>query len=180
MKCILIWQICKNMMVPRCLAAASGRGSDSDGWHWVQPWRLAGCEGNSALAPSVAEAMEAGFLPALDEDQANMLPQRSCALGPQVTNPGYPGLSQFIWWYPWLTPDIKSYPVFRWTVEVRRGVTRPAAAARQPGAEMNETFAMSTSEGISRDNSVKNYHPDLSRVIQVWPSYPKLSRDMQV
>ena len=105
------------------------------------------------------------------------VPTRS---GPQVTNPGYPGLSQFIWWYPWLTPDIKSYPVFRWTVEVRRGVTRPAAAARQPGAEMNETFAMSTSEGISRDNSVKNYHPDLSRVIQVWPSYPKLSRDMQV
>ena len=50
---------------------------------------------------SVAEAMEAGFLPALDEDQANMLPQRSCALGPQVTNPGYPGLSQFIWWYRW-------------------------------------------------------------------------------
>ena len=51
----------------------------------------------SAVAPSVAETMEAGFLPALDEDQANMLPQRSCALGPQVTNPGYPGLSQFIW-----------------------------------------------------------------------------------
>ena len=45
--------------------------------------------------------------------------------GPQVTNQGYPGLSQFIWWYPWLIPDIKSYPVFRWAVEVRRGVTRP-------------------------------------------------------
>ena len=46
------------------------------------------------------------------------------------------------------TPDIKNYPVFRWTVEVRRGVTRPAAAVRQPGAEMNETYGMSTSEGI--------------------------------
>ena len=48
------------------------------------------------------------------------------------------------------SPDIKSYPVFRWTVEVRRGatVTRPAAAARQPGAVMNETDGMSTSEGI--------------------------------
>ena len=69
----------------------------------------------------------------------------------QVTN-------QFIWWYPWLTSDIKSYPVFRWTVEVpsRRGVTslRPTAA-RQPGAEMNETYGMSTvtSEGITQDNS---------------------------
>ena len=37
------------------------------------------------------------------------VPTRS---GPQVTKPGYPGLSQFIWWYPWLTPDIKNYPVF--------------------------------------------------------------------
>ena len=64
------------------------------------------------------------------------------------------------------SPDIKSYPVFRWTVEVRRGVTRPAAAARQPSAEMNETDGMSTSEGISQDNSVSNYYPDLSRVIE--------------
>ena len=82
------------------------------------------------------------------------LPCLSCACsvltrsGPQVIIPGYPGLSQFIWQYPWSTPDIKSYPVFRWTVELRRGVTRPAAAARQPGAEMNETYGMSTSEGI--------------------------------
>ena len=30
------------------------------------------CGSYSALAPSVAEAMEAGFLPALDEDQADM------------------------------------------------------------------------------------------------------------
>ena len=105
------------------------------------------------------------------------VPTRS---GPQVTNQGYPGLSQFIWWYPWLTPDIKSYPVFRWTVEVRRGVTRPAAAARQPGAEMNETDGMSTSERISQDTSVLDYYPDLSRVIKVWPSYPNPSWDMQV
>ena len=36
---------------------------------------------SSAVAPSVAEAMEAGFLPPLDEDQAYMLlvPRRSCA-----------------------------------------------------------------------------------------------------
>ena len=61
-------------------------------------------------------------------------------------------LSQFIWWYdPWLTPDIKSYPVFRCTVEIQRGVTRPAAAARQPGTEMNETYGMSASEVISQD-----------------------------
>ena len=57
---------------------------------------------------------------------------------------------------------------------------RPAAAARQPSAEMNETYFMSTSEGISQDNSVSNYCPDLSRVMQVWLSYPNLSRDMQV
>ena len=38
------------------------------------------------------------------------------------------------------------------TGQIRRGVTRPAAAARQPGAEMNETYGMSTSEGKSQDN----------------------------
>ena len=99
-----------------------------------------------------------------------------------ITIPGYPGLSQFIWQYPSLTPDFKSCPVFRWTVELRRGVTRPAAAARQPGAEMNETYGISTCEGISQDNSVSNFYPDLSRVMQVWLLYPNLnlSRDMQV
>ena len=71
--------------------------------------------------------------------------------GPQDTNLGYPGLSQFIWWYRWLNPDIKCYPVFRW---IQRGVTRPAAAARQPGEEMNETYGMSASEVISQDNPV--------------------------
>ena len=71
-------------------------------------------------------------------------------------------------------------------MELQRGVTRPAAAARQPGAEMNETYGtgMITSEGISQnsDNSVLNFYPDLSRVImmQVWLLYPNLSRDMQV
>ena len=34
--------------------------------------------------------------------------------------------------------------------------------------------------GIFQDNSVSNYCPDLSQVLQVWPSYPILSRDMQV
>ena len=33
----------------------------------------------------------------------------------------------------------------------RRGVKRPAAAARQRGAEMNETYGPSTSGGISQD-----------------------------
>ena len=57
------------------------------------------------MAPSVAEAMEAGFLPALDKDQADMFTTLELRLyqhahrrsGPQATNPGYPGLSQFIW-----------------------------------------------------------------------------------
>ena len=45
------------------------------------------------------------------------------------------------------------------TGQVRRGVTRPAAAARQPGAEMNEVYGMSASEVISQDNLVSNYYP---------------------
>ena len=99
--------------------------------------------------------------------------------GPQVTNQGYPGLSQFIWWYPWLTPDIKSYPVFRWTVGVRRGVTRPAPAARQPGEEMNETYCMSTSAEIFQDNSVLNYYPDLPGLYKsghLIPIYPGIGK----
>ena len=105
------------------------------------------------------------------------VPTRS---GPQVTNQGYPGLSQFIWWYTWLTPDIKSFPIFRWTVEVWRGVTRPPAAVRQPGAEMNQTDGMSTSAGISQDNSVLNYYLDLSLVLLTYPrlchilGYPRI------
>ena len=65
-------------------------------------------------------------------------------------------------------------------MEFQRGVTRPAAAARQADAEMNETYGMSTSEGISEDSSVLNFYPDSSRVMQVWLLYPNLSRDMQV
>ena len=65
-------------------------------------------------------------------------------------------------------------------MEVQRGVTRPAAAVRQPGAEMNEMDGMITSEGMSQDNSVSNYYPDLSRVIEERQSYPNLSLDMQV
>ena len=38
--------------------------------------------------------------------------------------------------------------------QIRRGVTRPVAAARQPGAEMNETYGMCAFEVISQDNSV--------------------------
>ena len=38
--------------------------------------------------------------------------------------------------------------------QVRRGVTRPATAARQPGVEMNETYGMIASEVICQDNSV--------------------------
>ena len=38
--------------------------------------------------------------------------------------------------------------------EGSKGVMRPAAAARQPGTEMNETYAMSASEVISQDNPV--------------------------
>ena len=45
---------------------------------------------------------------------------------------------------------------------------------------MNGTYGMSTSKGISQDNSVLNFYPDLSRVMQVWLLYPILSRDMQV
>ena len=162
-------------------------------------------------------------------------PVPTCS-GPQATNPGYPGLSQFIWWYPWLTAKVSKeqsptpilyvvteyekvrawetlttcstptrakrvqhhihisipcawdvYEVNHWQpvvvtgrlgtgglalraglwsrgnlkarrgqqgTEVRRGVTRSTAAARQPCAGMNETFGMSTSEVISQDSSV--------------------------
>ena len=59
-------------------------------------------------------------------------------------------------------------------MEVQQGVTRPAAAAMQPGAEMNETYGMSTSKGISQDNLVLNFYPDLSRVMQVWLLYPNV------
>ena len=74
-----------------------------------------------------------------------------------------------------VNPDIKSYPVFRWTVQVRRGVTKPAAAARQSDAEMNETYGMSTSEGISQDNSAEIViltYPWLCKSGYLIPTYP--------
>ena len=49
------------LMVPQCLAAASGRGSDSDG-----------CDASQEAFCSGTLCMEAGFLPALDEDQSDM------------------------------------------------------------------------------------------------------------
>ena len=50
----------------------------------------------SARSMSLSEAMEAGFLPALDEDQAHMrvVPVWTRS-GPQVTNLGYPGLLSY-------------------------------------------------------------------------------------
>ena len=62
--------------------------------------------GYSVVAPSVAEAMEAGFSQHWTKIRPICLPRRRRAVGvapvptrsgPQVTNPGYPGLSQFIW-----------------------------------------------------------------------------------
>ena len=154
---LLIWQICKNMRphvadvatVPRCckwacvwlgwLRCLVGGVLQ---WHplWLRLWRLVFSQHWTNLK----------IRPICYPVRVVPVPTRS---GPQVSNQGYPGLFQFIYWYPWLTPDIQSYPVFRWTVEVWRGVRRPAAAARQPGLEMNETNGMSTSEGISQDNS---------------------------
>ena len=88
--------------------------------------------------------METGFLPALDEGQADMFSPAELRLYQHAQDHRL----------PWLNPDTKNYPTFRCTVEVQRRVTRPAAAARQPNAEMNEKYGMSTFEGISQDNSV--------------------------
>ena len=57
------------------------------------PRRLRGCDasqaagagGYSAVALSVAEAMEAGFLPALDEDQADMFTVHPVGVAPVPT-----------------------------------------------------------------------------------------------
>ena len=48
--------------------------------------RRCGC---SAVAPSVAEAMEAGFLPALDKDQAYMFTSRSSSCTNTLRTKGY-------------------------------------------------------------------------------------------
>ena len=104
--------------------------------------------------------MQADFLPALDKDQVYMFTPSELPLYRHAQDHrlitldilGYPSLFGDILDQPLNGTDIKSYPDFRCTVEVQQGVTRPAAAARQPGAEMNETYGMSTSEGISQDN----------------------------
>ena len=54
------------------------------------------------MAPSVAEAMEAGFLPALDEDQADMFTPSEFRLykhaqDHRLLTRDILGLSQFIW-----------------------------------------------------------------------------------
>ena len=77
MKCILIWQICKNMHPHRaqlCWLSDGATMPRSCKWAWVWlGWlRRLACCCHSAAAPSVAEAMEVGFLPALDGDQADM------------------------------------------------------------------------------------------------------------
>ena len=122
---------------------------------WPRLWRLIFSQHWTKIRPICSPVGVAPF------------PTRS---GPQVTNPGYPGLSQFIWCYPWVTPDFKHYSVFRWTVEVRRGVTRPVAAARQQAVKMNGTYGMPVS--ISQDNSVSNYYPDTGKSGYLIPTYP--------
>ena len=52
------------------------------------------CGCYSVVAPSVAEAMEAGFLPALDKDQADMFTpsppgRRSCSCTDTLRTTGY-------------------------------------------------------------------------------------------
>ena len=97
MKCILIWQICKSMH-PHFADGAMVSCCCKWAWVWLG-WTP--CRRCSAVAPFVAEAMEAGFfpaaafLPALDEDQANMLPYWSCACS---TNP----LRTTDYW-PWMS-----------------------------------------------------------------------------
>ena len=49
----------------------------------------------------------------------------------------------------------------------RRVVSRPAAAARRRGAEMNETYAASTSEGYPGITQILNTIPNLNWVMQV-------------
>ena len=44
------------------------------------------------------------------KDLATLVPVLTHS-GPQVSNLGYPGLSQFIWLYPWLTPETKKVQV---------------------------------------------------------------------
>ena len=102
--------------------------------------------------------------------------------GSQVTKPGYPGSSHWVYlvisfFNPWYQ-KLSSFQVDSGALKGSHKTCCCGAAARQPGVEMNETYGMSTSEGISQDNSVSNYCPDLSRVMQVWLLYPNSSRVM--
>ena len=109
------------------------------------------------MASSVAEAMEAGFLPALDEDQANMFtPLELQRLYQHAQD--HRLLTRDILGYPSLFGDILGSPLISKlsrfqvdsavTAKIQRAVTRPAAAARQPGAEMNERYGI---EYLCRD-----------------------------
>ena len=159
-------------------------------WAWV--WLLAG-RGFSAVAPSqcarAAKAMEGSFLPALDKDQAYMFIPSELRLYWHAQD--HRLLSRDILGYPSLfqvgnilaQPLISKVILFsggQWNFE---GLTRPAATARQPGAEMNEKYGMSTSQGISQDNSASNFYPDLfaslafvSQLIQGYASLEILSQ----
>ena len=127
----------------------------------------------SASSMSVAEAMEAVFLPALDEDQADMFTQSELRLyrhaeDHRLLTRDIPVYSRF--------GDILGQPLISKVIPFSGGQwrfkeeSRPAAAARQPGGEMNEPYGMNTSEGISQDNLVLNFYPDLSE------SYPGLCK----
>ena len=82
MHCILIWQICKNMHPPLCWWCQCASLLQVG----VGLTRMAATPSRrrSAVAPSVAEAMEAGFLPALDEDQ-----HRTCACSNTLSITGF-------------------------------------------------------------------------------------------
>ena len=69
-------------------------------WVWLGWLRLLADWGYSAVAPSVVEAMEAGFVPALDEDQADMF------------TPSELRLYQHAQDHRLLTLDILGYPSF--------------------------------------------------------------------
>ena len=85
-------------MVTQCLTAASGCGSESDGcnavlqWHplWLRRWRL----------------VAAGFLSALDEDQADMFTQSELHLSVYGHALDHRLLTRDILGYPSLFGDI--------------------------------------------------------------------------
>ena len=76
------------LMVPRCLAAASGRGFDSDG-----------CDASPAEAGTLCgRGYGSWFSPSTGRRSGRYVHDKLRTTGYYyVTNPGYPGLSQFIW-----------------------------------------------------------------------------------